>query len=163
MTKRHDRHELRSAILKVMTEGGTSTKRITALLPVKVSEGTVRKHLRAMAAEGYVQEGWLEWSFPYRGKEHVGTLYQTPERKLFEAAADLIAHLLENTPANQKAHVEEVRDALLHLMWMEDEERDHGLTLQAAPALLPVRFGQTVPRYVIADAGEEALFKIGKT
>jgi hypothetical protein len=44
---------------------------------------------------------------------------------------------------------------------MEDQNRRHGLTIEAAP-FGGIPFGQSVPRYRIADKREEALFKIGK-
>lgn len=162
---RHDRHELRSAILKAMLSGsGATTTEITKTLPFKVSSATVRKHLLAMEVEGYVRGGRLCWTFGPRMKLHVGSIYQTPERKLFEAAAKLVQSVLDRTSVDQLtlATATEVRDGLLRLTWLEDQGLPHGLTLEAAPAGATARFGETIPRYRIADEGEEALFKVGK-
>lgn len=161
---RHDRHELRTAILRAMSDGQSTTRKITDALPKKVSSATVRKHLLAMEAEGYVREGTVSWSYGYRVEQHVGAIYQTPERKLFEAAAKLVQSVLDRASVDQLtlATATEVRDGLQRLMWLEDQSLPHGLTLQVAPAGEGTRFGETIPRYRIADEGEEALFKVGK-
>ena len=167
MTKRHDRHELRSAILKAVEGNCLTTEQVTAKLDMRVSGATVRKHLIAMETEGYVTGGYSAslrmWSLPHRGREHIGTAYQSPERKLFDAAADLVQSILDRASIDQRtlAVATEVRDGLQRLVWMEDQNRGHGLALDARP-LGEIPFGQSVPRYVIADKGEEALFKIGK-
>lgn len=164
---RHDRHELRSAILTAVQGDCLTTEQVTAKLDLRVSSATVRKHLVAMESDGYVTGGYSAslrmWSLPYRGADHVGTVYQSPEGKLFNAAANLVQTILDRTSIDQRtlAVAMEVRDGLRRLVWMEEQGLDHGLKLEAAPTGAE-RFLETVPRYVIAEKGEEALFKIGK-
>ncbi len=144
-----------------------TTEQVRAKLHLKVSSATVRKHLVAMEADGYVTGGYSAslriWSLPYRGADHVGTVYQSPERKLFDAAANLVQTILDRTSIDQRtlAVATEVRDGLQRLVWMEDQGLDHGLALEAAPSVR-ASFFHTVPRYVVADKGDEALFKMGK-
>lgn len=165
---RFDRHELRSALLKAVAGNCLTTEEVTAKLAFKISSATVRKHLMAMKAEGLVSGGYMAslrmWSLPHRGAEHVGTEYHSPERKLFVAAADLVQSVLDRTSIDQEtlAVATEVRDGLRRLVWMEDQGRKHGLKLEVAPKGAGAGFFDTVPRYVIANRGDEALFKIGR-